>query len=84
MRDEWNKLDGLGWSALDGLVVRPYPPYMIGPHEDVARVQASRPAPPEGSKVRRLPTGRHILDRDSGEPPLLLDSVEDDDGLIRV
>jgi hypothetical protein len=83
MRHEWDQLDGLGWSSLKGLVVKPYPPFMIGPHEDAVRIQRSRPQPPEDlrERVRRLSSGQHVLERD-GDFPLLLD--EDDGGLIRV
>lgn len=84
MRHEWDQLDGLGWSDLRGLVVRPYPPFMVGPHEDAARIQASRPAPPPDAKVRRLPTGQHVLDRGPRELPLLLEPVEHDSGLVRI
>jgi hypothetical protein len=84
MRHEWDELDGLGWSDLKGLVVKPYPAFMIAPHENAARIQRSRPQPPQGllDRVRRLATGQHVLDRD-GSVPLLLEEVDPDGGLIR-
>jgi hypothetical protein len=66
MRDEWDALDGLEWNELRGLVVRPYPPFMIGPTENAVKVQASRPAPiaPDCAPVRRLSDGRAALLRE--------------------
>jgi uncharacterized protein YbjT (DUF2867 family) len=76
MRAEWDRLTGLGWSELHGLVVKPYPSWMFGPGEDAAAIQAARPAPipPAKAPVRRALDGRAILERE-GEVPLLLEAV---------
>jgi hypothetical protein len=75
MRAEWDKLDGLRWSDLTGLYVKPYPAWMIGPHEEAAKVQQSRPKPisPARAEARiiRLPDGEVAIRRDGQLPRLL-------------
>ena len=88
MRAEWDRLSGLGWHELQGVVVRRYPAYMIAPWETARAIQAQRPAaiPPTDPRVLRLPHGRVAL-KGQGSLPVLLEPLRDDepdDGTIEV
>lgn len=75
-RAAWDRVDGLRWSDLKGLWIAPYPPSLIGPHEDARKTNGRRPRPisPERAAVKRTPVGP-VLER-AGSFPLVLPEEE--------
>jgi hypothetical protein len=82
LRSEWDSGQGVRWSKLKGLFVRPYPGHMIAPWENAEKIQGSRPAPiaPDRAPVMQLPNGGVALERKSA-PPLMLELGEPEDDL---
>jgi hypothetical protein len=82
LRREWN--EALVWSDTLGAYVPPYPDWLVGEEEDSATVQSERPAPipPDDPRVRQLPDGRVMLERE-GDFPLLLEREEDTSPALR-
>jgi hypothetical protein len=73
LRESWDAIDGLRYSALKGLWVARYPAWCIAPFEDARKIQGSRPkpVPPKRAPVMKLPDGRVAVER-TGQAPLVV------------
>jgi hypothetical protein len=81
LRASWDELDGLRWSKLKGLYMKPYPAWMIAPWENADRIQRSRPK--SSADVLHLPNDDVAVKR-PGKLPALIPVEEEDAVWARV